>query len=151
MIRTLLAAAALCLVLVPAALAADPLAALTADLQKLTADRATMHSALTADLKKITADAQSGSSDKTALKTTITADIKKLLTDLQTNHGVMQADRAQAYADLQAAKAAHVKAAQLKSQFQQLAALAKQDVLDYQQDLQQAQQAIAALKQSFHK
>jgi hypothetical protein len=71
--------------------------------------------------------------------------------DLQSHHQTMQADRRQALADLQAAKAAHVKVAQLKSQFQQLAQLAKQDVLDYQQDLQQAQQAVAALKSSFGK
>jgi hypothetical protein len=151
MIRSLLAAAALCLVLVPAALAADPGAALTADLQKLTADRAAMHAAVTSDLQKLTADAQAAATNKSAAKATILADIHQFLTDLQTHHQTMQADRAQALADIQAAKAAHVKAAQLKPQFQQLANLAKQDVLDYQQDLQQAQQAIAALKASFGK
>ena len=151
MIRTLLAAVAVSVALVPAALAADPTAALTADLQKLTADRASMHAAVTADLQKLTSDAQAGGTNKSALKSTIQSDVKQLTTDLQTHHQTMQADRAQALADLQAAKAAHVKVAQLKSQFQQLANLAKQDVLDYQQDLQQAQQAIAALKASFHK
>ena len=151
MIRTLLAAAALFLVLVPAAVAADPGAALTADLQKLTSDRAAMHAAVTSDLQKLTADAQAAGTNKSAAKATIQADIHQLLTDLQTHHQTMQADRAQALADIQAAKAAHVKVAQLKSQFQQLANLAKQDVLDYQQDLQQAQQAIAALKASFGK
>ena len=152
MIRSLLAAAAVFLVLVPAALAADPGAALTADLQKLTADRAAMHAAVTSDLQKLTADAQAAAgTNKSAAKATIEADIHQLLTDLQTHHQTMQADRAQALADIQAAKAAHVKVAQLKSQFQQLANLAKQDVLDYQQDLQQAQQAIAALKASFGK
>ena len=119
----------MCLVLVPAALAADPSAALTADLQKLTADRAAMHAAVTSDLQKLTADAQAAGENKSAAKT----------------------DRAQALADLQAARTAHVKVADLKAQFQQLAQLAKQDVLDYQQDLQQAHQAIAALKASFHK
>ena len=151
MIKSLLAAAAMCLVLVPAALAADPGAALTADLQKLTADRAAMHAAVTADLQKLTADAQAAGSNKSAAKATIQADMRQLMADLQSHHQTMQADRAQALADLQAAKAAHVKAAQLKSQFQQLAQLAKQDVLDYQQDLQQAQQAIAAFRASFHK
>jgi hypothetical protein len=149
--KTLIASAAVALVLVPAALAADPASALTADLQKLTADRASMHSAITTDLQKLTADAQAASSNKSTAKATIQADMKQLMADLQSHHKTMQADRAQALADLQAAKAAHVKVGDLKSQFQQLAALAKQDVLDYQQDLQQAQAAIAALKQSFHK
>jgi hypothetical protein len=153
MIRSLLAATALFLVLVPAALAADPGAALTADLQKLTADRATMHATLIGDIQKVTADAKAGlgSTDKASLKATIRADVQKLTADLASNHATMQADRAQAYADYQAAKAAHVKVSQLKSQFQQLAQLAKQDVLDYQQDLVAAQQALATLKASFHK
>jgi hypothetical protein len=151
MIKSLLAAAAMCLALVPAALAADPGAALTADLQKLTADRAAMHAAVTSDLQKLTADAKAAASNKSAAKATIQADMHQLMTDLQSHHQTMQADRAQALADLQAARAAHVKVADLKSQFQQLAQLAKQDVLDYQQDLRQAQQAIAALKASFHK
>ncbi|HYA09364.1 MAG TPA: hypothetical protein VEG24_07220 [Gaiellaceae bacterium] len=121
MIRTLLAAAAVSVALVPAALAADPTAALTADLQKLTADRAAMHAAVTSDLQKLTADAQAAGSNKSAAKATIQADMKQLMADLQSHHQTMQADRAQALADLQAARAAHVKVADLKSQFQQLA------------------------------
>jgi hypothetical protein len=136
--KTLLSLAALFLALVPAALAADPGAALTADLQKLAADRATMHAAVTADLQKVTSDAQSGLSGS-SLKPSIRSDVQKLKTDISSNHQVMAADR------LQAARVAHVKLTQLRSQFQQLLQLWQ---TDYQQDLQAAQQAIASLEAS---
>jgi Skp family chaperone for outer membrane proteins len=109
MIKPLIAAVAAVLVLAPAALAADPGSSLTADIQKLTSDRASMHSTVIADIQKLTADAQAGSADKSSLKSTIQADIKKLTADLQSGHQTMQADRAQAQADLEAARAAGVK------------------------------------------
>ena len=151
MIKTFLAAAALLAVLVPAALAAsDPGAALTADLQKLSADRATMHAAVMADIQKVTADAQTGAKSP-SLKVAIQGDVKKLMSDVAANHAVMQADRLQGLADLQAAKVAHVQLSQLKTQGQQLQQLWQEDTTDLQQDLQAAQQAIAALKASYQK
>jgi ferric-dicitrate binding protein FerR (iron transport regulator) len=70
MIKPFLAAVAAVLVLVPAALAADPGSSLTADIQKLTTDRAAMHATVLADIQKLTADAQSQS------KPAVQADIK---------------------------------------------------------------------------
>src|SRR5271154_5599089 len=108
MIRFVVVALALAPLLAPAALAADPGGALTADLQKLSADRATMHAAVLSDIQKVTADAQSSSNAKGALRSALTTDVHALQADVVSNHAVMVADRAQAYSDYQAAKAAGV-------------------------------------------
>jgi hypothetical protein len=152
MARSFIATSALFVALVPAALAAsDPGAALTADIQKLTADRATMHAAVVADIQRVTADAQAGGTSRASLKSSIAADVKKLTSDISTNHQILQADRLQGLADLRAARVAHVKLSQLKPQVQQLEQLWQDDKTDLQQDLQAAQQAIAALEASFQK
>jgi hypothetical protein len=103
-----------------------------------------------ADIQKLTADAQAGSTDKSSLKSTIQADIKKLTADLQSGHQTMQTDRAQAQSDLQAAKAAGVKLGALKTQLQQLKQLGTGPGR-LPAGSRGAKQAIAALKQSFHK
>ena len=153
MIKPLIAAVAAVLVLVPAALAADPGSSLTADIQKLTTDRASMHATVIADIQKLTADAQAGggSTDKASLKTTIQNDLAQLSADLRSGHQTMEADRQQALKDFQSAKTSGAKLGGLKSQFQQLKQLGQQDKADFQQDLQAAHQAVQALKQSFHK
>jgi hypothetical protein len=144
MTRAFLVALAAVVLFAPAALAADPGAALTADLQKLSADRATMHAAVLADIQKITTDAQSSS--KGSLRTALTADIKTLKSDLVSNHAVMVADRAQAYSDYQEAKAAGVPRSELASQLQQLLSLWQLDAKDLAEDATAAQQAIAAVQ-----
>jgi len=148
MLKMLAATAAAAAVLVPAAMAADPGSALTADLQKLTADRGTMHAAVMSDIQKITADAQakSGSSLGAALK----GDIAKLEADVSGNHVILQADRQQGLSDYAAAKAAHVKPSELTSQLKQLLDLWQQDAKDLQEDAQAAQQAIAAAEAHVH-
>ena len=148
MTRVLVVALALAALLAPAALAADPGAALTADLQKLSTDRSTMHAAVLADIQKITADAQSSS--KGSLRIALTADIKTLKSDLVSNHAVMVADRAQAYSDYQAAKTAGVPRSQLSSQLNQLLSLWQLDAKDLAEDATAAQQAIAALQAHLH-
>jgi hypothetical protein len=153
MTKPILAALAAALVLVPAALASDPSSALTADLQKLSTDRAAMHATVLADIQKLTADAQAaaGSNDKSSVKSTLQADVQKLNADLRSGAQTMQVDRRQTMQDLQAAKQAGVKLGSLKTQLQQLKQLFQQDKAAAQQDLQAAKQALDALKQSFHK
>jgi len=102
MIKPLIAAVAAALVLVPAALAADPSSALTADIQKLTTDRASMHATVIADIQKLTADAQA---DLQAAKA---AGVKlgALKTQLQQLRQLAQQDQADFQQDLAAAKQA---------------------------------------------
>jgi len=143
-IKALVTAAAAAALLAPAALATDPATALTADLQKLSTDRATMHAAVLSDIQKVTADAQSAT--KGSLRTTVKADIQALEAAVAVNSKVMQADRQQALADYEAAKAAHVPSSQLLPQYKQLLDLWQQDASDLAADAQAAQQAIAAVE-----
>src|SRR5271155_2819844 len=98
MIKVLAVALAMAALLAPAALASDPGAALTADLQKLSSDRGTMHAAVMSDLQKLTADVQSSTS-KASLEKAVKVDVASLESDASTNHEVLQADRQQALAD----------------------------------------------------
>ena len=123
---------------VPAgALAADPTAAVTADLAKLTSDVKTAHDGLLADVNAITADA--GKGDKAAVKT----DITKLRTDV----GPLRADRKQLRTDLKAAKDAGVDPTTLKP----LVKAARQQNQAVLQDVWQAAKAAhQALKSLRH-
>jgi len=93
-------------VLPVAAMAADPLDAVRADIAKLTADVQTKHDTVVADAAKLEADAKSlvGTSDKQAARSTIKADATKLTGDWKSLLALCLADRAQLHTDIEAAR-----------------------------------------------
>jgi cobalamin-dependent methionine synthase I len=92
---------------VPSALAAaDPIAAIKADLAKLQSDFSAAHDTLMADAQKLQSDAaliKPGNKD--AAKAAIQADWAKLKADLDATHTTMQANWDQLHADFEAARA----------------------------------------------
>jgi len=107
----------------------DPVAAVQADVQKLTADAGTLHSTVLADAQRISADVQSlQGADRKTVVTTLKADAQKLRSDRQQLAPAVQADRQALMSDLQAVRQAKAgKGSQLKGVLQQLHAALQQE------------------------
>ncbi len=127
---------------VPVAATADPAGAVKADLTQLQSDITKAHDTLLSDIAKITADAGKGD------PATIRADIQAFRSDRETLVGNCKTDIAQLKTDLQAAKAANPGSPELKALVQSVRDLAHQDRSDVQAAIQQARDAIKALKDS---
>ena len=150
-----LAAAALaaCVAGTTVARAADPVAAVQADVQKLVTDATGLHSTIQADAQKISADVASlqGSTDKTAIRSTLTADWQKVKADRAQLWPTVQGDWATLKTDLQAVKDAKAGKGQLKSLLKTANESLAQQRADVKQALQSAHDAAQALRQSIKK
>jgi opacity protein-like surface antigen len=120
---------------------ADQAGAVRADLTQLQSDITKAHDALVADVAKITADIGKG---RDALR----ADIEAFRSDRQSLMGTVKADIAQLRSDLKAARDAKVDSGDLKSLAHSIRDLGKSDRADVQQAVQNARDALKALKGS---
>ena len=126
---------------VPAA-SADAAGAVKTDLNQIQADVTKAHDTLLADLGKITADL--GKGDRATLRT----DIQTFRTDRRSFAGTFTSDIAQLRTDLEAARAAKVDPADLRSLVQSTRALARSDRADVHSAAQQARDALRSLRSS---
>ncbi len=136
---------------IPAAFAdTDPLAAVKADIAKLTTDATARHDLVVADAQKLGADAEAaiGTPRKTALAT-IKADRAKLKSDREAATATVKADRAQLKTDVAAVHAAKTGKGQMKALLQPLRTLLQQQRTEIKSALQAAHDAVKALRASY--
>ena len=120
---------------------ADQAGAVKADLTQLQSDITKAHDTLLADVAKITADLGKGPD-------VIRADIQAFRSDRESLVGAVRADLQQLRSDLKAARDAKVDPGDLKTLAQTVHELAKSDRADVQQAVQNARDALKALKGS---
>jgi hypothetical protein len=134
---------------VSARAASDPVAAVQADIQKLTTDAGTLHGTVLADAQKISADVASlQGSDRKTVAATLKADVQKIQSDRAQLLPAVQSDWTQLKTDLQAARQAKAGKGELKPLLQQMNAALAQERDAVKTALQSAHQAAQALRQS---
>jgi len=127
----------------------NPVTAVQADVQKLTADAGTLHSTVLADAQKISADVQAlQGSDRKTVAATLKADQQKVQSDRAALLPAVQSDWQQLKTDLQAARQAKAGQGQLKPILQQMNTALAQERDAVKTALQSAHQAAQALRQS---
>ena len=104
------------ILLVPAAVAAGPVDAISADAAKIQADVQAAHDAILADVHSALGEVAKGKDNKEAIK----AALRELRSDLRSAHETLRADRHQLRTDLVAARDEHVAKDQIKPILQHL-------------------------------
>jgi hypothetical protein len=128
----------------PALAAGDPLAAVKADLSKLSADVQAARDAATQSLQKMAIDAQKG--DLAA----VVADVKTLRDGGDARRAAIKSDLKQLRIDLKAARTAKVDPAGLESLLQGLGLSNKGSQADVKSALQAVLDVVSALKLAVH-
>jgi hypothetical protein len=133
-----------------AAFAADPLAAINADITQLQTDVQAKHDAVLADAQKLQTDAQSlVGSDKATAKAMIQADVLKLTGDWRSLLSVCVTDRAKLRSDIDAAKTAGADKGQIRTLVRVANLQIRASNLEMRAGVLKARAAVFALRQSF--